>query len=316
MQKTEEFMKPELTFGKELRFTPYAWAKLIWMRDRGTTEVAGYCVTGTEDPLLVTDFILIKQECTMVTFKLDPEDSVEYMEKMMDTGLPPWAFSNILAHTHPGNSPNPSQPDEDNFVSAFSHPDWAIMFIVAEDGSTYCRLKMNVGPGATVLLKSVVEYGVSFAGSNTEAWEKEYKEKVGHKVSHATLAMDIPFCQDSQLEKDLQEHEQIKEFVHDALWYDEQDDKWTGVTEAHQDELAINDLLDDMDCYWSVDGHEVVYWDEDLVDISYHYNPDTRKWYEDDGENRAEIPEPNGPIVSQIAAWAKKFDYERPEVVK
>jgi hypothetical protein len=184
---------------------------------------------------------------------------------------------------------------------------------------------MNVGPGATVLLKSVVEYGVSFAGSNTEAWEKEYKEKVGHKkfrmtgkerVSQATLATGIPFRQDSQFEKDLQEHEQIKEFVHDALWYDEQDDKWTGVTEAHQDELAINDLLDDMDCYWSVDGHEVVYWDEDLVDISYHYNPDTRKWYEEDGDNRAEIAEPDGPIVSQMAAWAKRFANERPEVVK
>jgi proteasome lid subunit RPN8/RPN11 len=131
-----------MTFGKEIKFTPYAYAKLIWMRDRGTTEVAGYATTGTNDPLLITDLRLIKQECTMVTFDLDPDDIVEDAERTLDMGLMPWQTHNILWHTHPGNSPNPSQPDEDNFVSAFSHPDWAIMFIVAEDGSTYCRLKM------------------------------------------------------------------------------------------------------------------------------------------------------------------------------
>jgi len=312
----DEITHPEMTFGKEIRFTPYAYAKLIWMRDRGTTEVAGYGVTATSDPLLVTDFVLIKQKCTIVTFDLDPIDGAEYMERMMDHGLMPWQYSNILIHTHPGNSPNPSEVDETNFVSAFTHPNWAMMFIIAEGGSTYCRLKMNVGPGSVSLLNCVVEYGDPFAGSDEKSWGQEYKEKVSHEKFRMTgkERVAIATTSASHLPSDL-------DIIHnDPLWYDQKDDKWIGETQAHQDAMAVDDLLNDMDCYWSNDGEEVIYWkdncgpNDDLM--SYHYNPDTKKWYEDDGEGLDEISRPDGPMVGQIEAWAIKFADERPEVAK
>lgn len=175
----DEFTKPDMTFENVLRFSPYAYSKLIWMKDRGDTEVAGYCVTETKDPLLVTDFCLIKQECTPISFDLDPDDGVDYMERMaMDRGLPPWTFANILAHSHPGKDPQPSPKDEENFAKAFSHPYWAIMLIVAQDGSIYCRIKFNVGPGGTQMLKVEVDFSQEFRASDHGAWDDEYRAKV------------------------------------------------------------------------------------------------------------------------------------------
>lgn len=193
-------MEPKTTFGDTLRFTAYAWAKLIWMRDRGETEVAGYAITGTEDPLLVTDFVLVKQKCTEVTFDLDPEDGVEHAERMMDAGFMPWQTQNILCHSHPSNCPRPSLTDEENFKSAFSHPNWAIMFIIAKGGQTYCRLKINTAPGVIKLLKIEVDYSVPFEGSKEDEWNTEYTEKVtkDDNWSRYTLTEDS----DKKIEED------------------------------------------------------------------------------------------------------------------
>ena len=38
-----------------LRFTPYAWAKLLYLRDRGDSEVGGFGITSRDDLLLVKD---------------------------------------------------------------------------------------------------------------------------------------------------------------------------------------------------------------------------------------------------------------------
>ena len=74
----------------KLRFTPYAWAKLLYLRDIGDTEVGMYGITPTEDPMLITDVKLVKQECTCATVELDTEDSGKFIERMLDDGLAPW----------------------------------------------------------------------------------------------------------------------------------------------------------------------------------------------------------------------------------
>ena len=38
---------------QSLRLTPYAWAKLIYLRDLGETEVGGFGITAADDLLLV-----------------------------------------------------------------------------------------------------------------------------------------------------------------------------------------------------------------------------------------------------------------------
>src|SRR5688572_27708535 len=64
-----------------LRFTPYAWAKLLFLRDRGLTEVGGFGVTAEADPLLVEDLRLVRQACTAVTVRFEADG---YERAVMD----------------------------------------------------------------------------------------------------------------------------------------------------------------------------------------------------------------------------------------
>ena len=301
-----DIIEPEMTFSDELRFTPYAWAKLIYMRDKGKTEVAGYGITETKDPLLITNFILIKQECTSVSFDFNPEDGVEYMERMMDKGLMPWQYSNILIHTHPGDSPNPSGTDEDNFKGAFTHPHWAIMVIVADSGKTYCRLKLNVGPGVTKKLRVSIEYNVYFSGTDIESWEEEYKSNV----------TEINFLMTGI--------ENIKQYDHthfsnqdDPMWWDEEKQEFIPLNETEQEfhnnakytDLSLEEL-EDLDCCWDSDGN-VCYWGEGECHV---YDPVKEKWYTDDSNNETneiEIEEPKQLWAKKVIAWANHFANDR-----
>jgi hypothetical protein len=56
---------------QKLRFTPYAWAKLRFLRDVGDTEVGGFGISHVDDLLLIEDFQLVKQTCTPVTVEFD-----------------------------------------------------------------------------------------------------------------------------------------------------------------------------------------------------------------------------------------------------
>ena len=271
-----EFLKPKMTFGDTLKFTPYAWSKLIWMRDKGNTEVAGFCVTATNDPLLVTDFNLIKEKCTIASFDLDTNDLAEYQDLMLDTGLAMWQSVRILAHTHPGNSPHPSPADEENFERAFGAPDWAIMLIVAKNGETYCRLKVNVGPGITKQLKVTVDFSQEFRGSEHKNWENEYKLKV-RQLYTINMANSMAI----ELEK-----------------YNISD---------------IDDELKNLDCFWNMDC-DVEFWDKNSEEW-YMYNPINNQWYNDIGEiAKDRMTNKNGKLKylpSLIVKWAEKYWNER-----
>lgn len=311
-------VKPKLTFGKELRFSPYAWGKLIWFRDRGPTEVAGYCITSTEDPLLVTDFVLIKQECTMVSFDLDTDDGVEYVERMMDKGLPPWSTNNILAHTHPSVDTTPSPTDETNFRKAFSHPDWAIMLIVGTDGSTYCRLKMNTGPGTIILLDVVIDYSVEFGGSNIVEWEKEYKEKVFREEFHMTGSEGkrTSLVPNTSILDVFENELGATSSGNSSQWWNDDEAVWLDLTPEQIQKKEFEAMLDEMDCYWDVDG-DAVCWDiYEGEECAYYYNPDTKQWQVDVGtEDGFSVCQPpiKGGLGNHIVAWAKRNEYCRPE---
>lgn len=163
-----------------LRFTPYAWAKLIYMRDAGPTEVAGYGVSSLEDPLLVEDFQLVKQEATSVTFEFDNDGLSDYMEDMSEEGFQPSQFLRILIHTHPCNSAAPSRTDEENFRKKFSDCNWAIMFILAQGGQTTCAIKYK-NPEMRIQLETTIDYSVEFDGSEHEEWQEEYESCIKEK---------------------------------------------------------------------------------------------------------------------------------------
>lgn len=157
-----------------LRFTPYAWAKLHYFCHRGDTEIGGFGLSHPDDPLLVIDFLTLKQEVTCVSVEFDDEAVAELFEDQVDAGRRPEQFARLWCHTHPGDSPHPSATDEETFERVFRGCDWAVMFILAKGGQTYARLRFRAGPGGDMKLPVAVDYAEAFPGTDHDAWELTY----------------------------------------------------------------------------------------------------------------------------------------------
>ena len=161
-----------------LRFTPTAWAKLEFFRDRGDTEIGGFGVTAPHDLLLIEEFITVRQATTCVSVAFDDAAVADFFEAQVDAGRKPEQFGRVWCHTHPGDSPTPSGTDERTFTDVFGRCDWAVMFVLAQDGNTYARLRFNVGPGGDVLIPTEVDFTRAFAGSDHAAWAAEYDRNI------------------------------------------------------------------------------------------------------------------------------------------
>jgi len=161
-----------------LRFSPYAWAKLLYLRDAGDTEVGGFGIAASDDLLLIEDFIIVKQTATSASINFNDESVADFFDQQVDEGRRPEQFARCWIHTHPGNGPNPSCVDEATFARVFGGSDFAIMMILARGGKAFARLRFNVGPGGDVLIPVEVDYAYSFAASDPEAWELEYRTNI------------------------------------------------------------------------------------------------------------------------------------------
>ena len=161
-----------------LRFSPTAWAKLLFMRDVTDNEVGGFGITEADDLLFVTDFALVKQKVSGVSVSFADESVADFFEDQVEAGRKPEQFARIWLHTHPGNSPEPSTIDEATFTRVFGSCDWSVMCIVAQDGGTFARLRFNVGPGGEVKIPVYVDYGCEFDATNFELWKQQYKANV------------------------------------------------------------------------------------------------------------------------------------------
>lgn len=279
----EEFANPKKV-GTCLRFTPRTWAKILYMRDKGDSEIGGFGITATEDPLLVTDFVLVPQECTGATVDIEGRDVNDHMNKMMDAGLAPWQCVNIWIHTHPGNCPNPSQTDEDNFKENFGASHWAVFFILAKDGEEYAQLRFNVGPGCNVQLPTAIDHTVEFGGTDYEAWDKEYQENVKIRkfiITHNnTKCVGIP----KQPRNNIHTLDKFRSY---NLWNNEEDtrgEELMEMLEEMRDNEEKTEELSDEEAEKLLDlipSHLEVDWlDQDLV-VSI-LDTDTSKEYEYD----------------------------------
>jgi proteasome lid subunit RPN8/RPN11 len=161
-----------------LRLTPYAWAKLIFMRDVGGTEIGAFGISHASDLLLVEDIVMVRQFCTPVTVQFADDAVADYFDDQVDAGRKPEQFSRIWLHTHPGDCPRPSGTDEETFRRCFGQTDWAVMFIVAQGGATYGRLRFNAGPGVDTPLRRAIDYTVPFPAADQERWLAEYEDTV------------------------------------------------------------------------------------------------------------------------------------------
>jgi len=168
-----------------LRFSPYAWAKLLYLRDLGPTEVGAFGISKADDLLLVGDLALVRQQCTEVTVKFDDSAVADYFDCRVDQGQMPEQFARIWVHTHPGSSAFPSGTDEETFERCFGTADWAVMFILARGGNTYARLRLGGGPGAELALPVEVDFSQPFAAAALLDWEAEYQAHVCRECPRA-----------------------------------------------------------------------------------------------------------------------------------
>ena len=157
-----------------LRFSPTAWAKLLFLREAGETEIGGFGISRRDALLDVNDLVLIPQTTTAVSVEFDDLAVATFFEEQVGHGRQPEEFARIWVHTHPGDCPLPSATDEATFARVFGACDWAVMLILARGGASSCRLAWNVGPQGAMEIPVTVDYSQSFTGSDQAAWQAEY----------------------------------------------------------------------------------------------------------------------------------------------
>ena len=67
----------------KLRFTPTAWSKLLFLRDRGETEIGGFGLSAADDLSLITDIRLVEQDCTPVTVSFRDEAVADFFDEQV-----------------------------------------------------------------------------------------------------------------------------------------------------------------------------------------------------------------------------------------
>ncbi len=161
-----------------LRFSPTAWAKLLFFCHHGETEIGGFGLTPPDDVLMVGEFVTVRQSATCVSVAFDDGAVADFFDGQVDAGRTPSQFARIWLHTHPGDSPEPSGTDEETFARVFGRCDWAVLFILARGGEHYARLRFNAGPGGYLLVPVQVDFLQSFVASDHAAWEEEYTANI------------------------------------------------------------------------------------------------------------------------------------------
>ena len=161
-----------------LRFSPTAWAKLLFFRDRGETEIGGFGISAANDLLRIEEFETVKQDVTLASVSFDDEAVADHFDRQVSLGRKPEQFSRVWLHTHPGESPEPSGTDEETFDRVFGRCQWAVMFILGRTGKTHACLRFNVGPGGQSLIPVEVDFSGSFGASDRALWEAEYQANI------------------------------------------------------------------------------------------------------------------------------------------
>jgi hypothetical protein len=164
-----------------LRITPYAWAKLVCLRDLGPTEIGGFGISAPGDVLLIEDVQLVRQDADWASVVFDDGAVADFYEVQVERGRTPSQFARVWVHTHPGNSPQPSGMDEETFARAFGKCDWSVMLIVARGGASYARIAFGVGPGGSWEIPVAVDYETAFPAADPGGWLAEYDRCVDQR---------------------------------------------------------------------------------------------------------------------------------------
>lgn len=120
------------------------WLKLCALSQEGYNELAGFGISAADDPLEIEDFVLVKHFATAATFEFCPDAMGKHMEDMAARGISPDRCLKIYIHTHPHESPTPSQTDWNEFEDFSENSDFTVMFIMARGGACHCTLRLRM----------------------------------------------------------------------------------------------------------------------------------------------------------------------------
>jgi hypothetical protein len=169
---------------KRLLFDPGVWAKIIYLRDRGKSEVSGFGISDPDDPFHIVDFKLVLQRCISTFTEFDDKGLANYLQTMViEQGYHPAQCMRVWIHTHPNMSPSPSSHDEENFKRVNEDSTWGVMCVVSDD-SEYARVMVNdlqSGLTAQQELKVAIALDIPFEGVTADDyrdWEDEYIDNV------------------------------------------------------------------------------------------------------------------------------------------
>jgi hypothetical protein len=65
------------------------------------------------------------------------------------------------------------------------------MFILAQGGQTYARLRFRAGPGGEIELPVSVDWNLEFPASQKAAWQEEYDRCVKPIMAHSLFGAPI-----------------------------------------------------------------------------------------------------------------------------
>ncbi len=235
--------KPDVT---ELQLTPYAWAKLQYLCHCVPTEIGAMGIgLSREEPLIITDLVVPHQEVSGVCTKFDDLPFNNLLDELCDPEgkhkLHPVQCSRVWFHTHPGFSPSPSATDEETFESRWaSKCSWAVMAILASDGSMYARLARNAGGLRTAhQIPIAVAWDQPFPASDHAAWLADVGQKLREVDIQSYVPAGIPcVMRDYYTEPPLS---RFSDPVHDDLIFEDWEGRWTAT--VPDQETAVDRAL-------------------------------------------------------------------------
>lgn len=163
----------------EIQFTPYAYSKMMYYLHKNNNEVSMFGISKKENPSLVIDVSLIKQEVGEVTTDMDDEALADYVEDMVCKGYEPCEVLRIWIHSHPNFSTQPSNTDKETFSRAFKNASWKVMIIISKKYETYCLLRQSGTVCQTdVECEVTVNWNEGYGKDHNKVWDKEWNECV------------------------------------------------------------------------------------------------------------------------------------------
>ena len=171
------------TAGESLRFTPYVWAKLLFLQDVSNTAMGGFGICDHGDLFLVRDFALIEQVSTCLTVKFSDKKLNNFYETRLEANSMSDQLSLIWIQTNPDSFPSSSLWEKQELGHLFKQRDWFVTAEFGTEGQAKASMHFRIGsrsanPRVETQLDVEVDYQAMFPKSNHQMWLDEYKANV------------------------------------------------------------------------------------------------------------------------------------------